>query len=153
MIKCIICDLYNVLVFPIIGEKYSPLSFNFESSLETNNGLLDFLKHLPVRKVIFTSMDKVSLDTQLVAYFNSYDFEIIEASKLGLDKSSTYAYEYLVKNLLGLSFAETMFIDDQPDNVGAALKTGIDAILYNNEFERERANNEIETKLKTVGFS
>ncbi len=49
--------------------------------------------------------------------------------EMGVDKPHLRAFEMLIKKL-GMPPAEIVFIDDNPENIEAAKKTGIDAVLF-----------------------
>lgn len=156
MIKALILDLYNVIIFQKPNaETYSPVNFNFNEALELNTSLLELLNSNASnsKKIIFTNMEKVSLDFEMQSFLKEYDIEIVEAQKLGLDKTNAFSYEYVVKNILGVRFDEALFIDDQSANINAAKSLGIHTILFNSEIDRDKANKEVESKLKTLDFS
>lgn len=154
MIKAIVCDLLNVLIFQAANVgSYDPLSFNSSTSLIFNDELLDDISNLNVKKVVFTSMNKVTLDFELMSKLSASGFDVIEANQLGLDKSSGYAYEYLVRNKLGLKMDEIVFVDDSMNNITAAKNQGISTFHFDTGNGLPKANLELRKVLKSLDIS
>ena len=69
--------------------------------------------------------------SKLVRSFGFYDpfYPCLLSCEIGCEKPDRKAYEILM-NELGLPPAEIVFIDDMPENIEAASKLGLDAILF-----------------------
>lgn len=154
MIKAIICDLYNVCMTPKSdGTKYDPLAFNFASSFDFNTDLLQTLHDTKLPLYILTNMNRITLDSELVGFFESWGFKIFEAGQLGLDKSTSFAYEFVCKNKLGYTPDVVAFIDDQERNIIASKSANVVSFLYNSKIDTSSANLELKNWLKSLGVS
>lgn len=91
--------------------------------------LIDQLKEKGVRVGMLSNID--DRYTKLIRDFGFYKpFEpCLLSCEMGLEKPDPKAYELLMKTI-NLPANEIVFIDDKTENVEAAKKLGIDAILF-----------------------
>lgn len=94
--------------------------------------LVDQLKGNGMRVGMLSNID--DRYTKLIRAFGFYDpFEpCLLSCEMGLEKPDPKAYELLVKTL-NLPADQIVFIDDKAENVEAAKKLGIDAIVFESE--------------------
>lgn len=68
--------------------------------------------------------------------------------EIGLEKPDARIYEYLLKEMK-LPAQDIVFIDDRPENVDAAKRLGLDAILF---VSQEHLQKELEVRFKELHF-
>lgn len=78
-----------------------------------------------------------NIDERLSKVIRSYGFyepfsPCLLSWEIGLAKPDPSAYRFLLKKL-NLPASEVVFVDDRPENIDAAKKMGIDAILFESE--------------------
>jgi FMN phosphatase YigB (HAD superfamily) len=147
MIKAVISDLYKVLVVPIPGAaRYEPTGFNLNEVCTVNLEYLDILASTKLPVFFLSNYKNVLLDFELNNILAKYKATLYEAGQLGLDKASTYAYEFIAKNKIGIKPEESLVIDDTQANVEAALRAGATAVRY-------ESNQQIRDWLKTFKFN
>jgi FMN phosphatase YigB (HAD superfamily) len=139
MIKAILIDLYNVLIFQREGaETYDPVQVNSPQSLEYSLGLMEYLAKTKLPWYVVTAVDNVTLDYELMGLLKSYGcIDVYETNRLGLDKRTAYTYEFIVKNKLGLKPTDTVYLDDTEKNITAAINAGLSAIVFKDAKQAE----------------
>lgn len=91
--------------------------------------LVEQLKGYKVPVAMLSNIDKRL--AKLVKEFGLYDpfYPCLLSCEIGVEKPDPKAFELLI-NRLGLPPEEIVYIDDQPQNIDAAQKAGLDAILF-----------------------
>lgn len=91
--------------------------------------LIEELKHNQIRVGLLSNIN--DRYTKLIRDFGFYDpFDpCLLSCEIGLDKPDPKAYEFLLSKL-NIPAEEVVFIDDKLENIEAAKKMGIDAILF-----------------------
>jgi FMN phosphatase YigB (HAD superfamily) len=137
MLKAILVDLNNVILIPrsskISTDPAILLFLDINDVFEINNDLLSKLKGQDIPVYAFTALNTL-LNNPSVKSFLTMNFKQVFSEKLlGLDKQSSYAYEFIAKNKLGLKTDQVLFIDDSKTNIQAAKNTGMLTLLYTNK--------------------
>jgi FMN phosphatase YigB (HAD superfamily) len=137
MLKAILVDLNNVILIPkdsTTGIDPATLLFlDINDYFEINNDLLAKLKVTTIPVYAFTALNTL-LNNPSVKSFLAMNFKQVFSEKLlGLDKQSSYAYEFIAKSKLGLKTDQVLFIDDSKTNIQAAKNTGMLTLLYTNK--------------------
>ncbi len=89
-----------------------------------------------------------NIDPRLSAYIREFGFyepfnPCLLSCNIGLEKPDIKAYEYLL-NELKLPAKDIVFIDDRLENIDAAKRAGLDAVLF---VSQEHLQKELETRL------
>jgi putative hydrolase of the HAD superfamily len=94
--------------------------------------LVDQLKEQQIPVALLSNIDERL--SKLIRDFGLYEpFEpCLLSCEIGIEKPDLKAYELLLKRL-NLPAKNVVFIDDRPENVEAAKKIGLDAILFESE--------------------
>ena len=124
------CPEYERLE-PAIMDRFSTVPTLKESVGADPNMyvLIDQLKESGIRVGMLSNID--DRYTKLIRDFGFYEpFEpCLLSCEMGLEKPDLKAYELLIETM-NLPASEIVFIDDKAENVEAAKKIGIDAIVF-----------------------
>ena len=104
--------------------------------------LVDQLKEQQIPVALLSNIDDRL--SKLIRDFGLYEpFEpCLLSCEIGVGKPDLKAYELLLKTL-NLPAKDVVFIDDRPENIEAAKKIGLDAILFESE---QQLRNELSTR-------
>lgn len=124
--------------------KESLLSREFIKHYNRNDAVIDLvnrLKNNGYKVAVLSNSIKAHSDYQYkIGIYQNFD-EVVLSQEVGMQKPDSKIYKYLLKKL-GIKAEEAFFVDDNVDNVKAAAKLGIKAILFKNvkqlEIELER---------------
>lgn len=100
-----------------------------------NYGMLDLLRHLSLHyPIVLLSNLNVDMKTVIIKdlELNKYFKHMIFSNDVGLLKPDPTIYKLALQKLGTLS-SETLFIDDETENVDAAKKLGLRTILFKSE--------------------
>lgn len=123
MIKAVICDIRDVLIFPDKGLLINQQLVDFLIEHKSNYGMLVILSNSRAHRVdVYKNL--------MPRLFNTVDREFY-AYKIGFLKPDKRIYNYVLKHLR-LNPAECVFIDDKRKNVVGAKKVGMLGIQYIN---------------------
>lgn len=155
MIRAIVFDFSRVLLFPkdrsytsSLNKRHRELSKRADYKLleyfSLNEELLDYLDKIKERYelYVFTSetiQDSPELTPRLQATFK----EVISALRLGVTKKEPDAYKRIT-DIVGKKPEEILFVDDSPENLGAAKSSGLQVMHY---IDNDRAIKDPETRL------
>jgi FMN phosphatase YigB (HAD superfamily) len=141
MIQVLLFDLAKVFLFPKdnnykggINDLYDKLNkggpYDFNDYYYLYEEQLDFVNSLKnnYRLGILTS-GKVQNDTSIKSRLENVFTDIFSAEEIGISKVDPKLYK-LVAGKLGVHPEEIFFTDDFPDNVNAAIESGMHAVLY-----------------------
>ncbi len=117
-----------------------PLSENFEKefdavmkkSINPNMSMYSLIYKLKKKGIqigMLSNIDKRYGDLVEELGFYAPFNPCILSHQIGIVKPNLEAYEYLVKTL-GIPRGEILFVDDKKENSDAALKAGLDAVLF-----------------------
>jgi len=126
-------DNYNGTLNGLYKELKSKSElFNFYDYFELNNQLLDLYKQLKKKYSInlFTTgsiQNAPEIKDKIYSVFE----HVFSAEELGLDKKDPKSYMVIAENI-HLSPDQIFYIDDQQENIEAAIKAGLFACLYEN---------------------
>jgi FMN phosphatase YigB (HAD superfamily) len=110
--------------------KNKGISFDFFDYFELNNQLLDLYIQLKSKYTVnlFTT-GSIQNAPEIKERVNSVFEHIFSAEELGLDKKSTNSYKVIAEKIKTPT-NQILYIDDQPENVDAAKKAGMETLLY-----------------------
>lgn len=99
--------------------------------------LVSQIKESGVRVALLSNIDdRLAKLLEDLGLYEPFD-PCLLSCKLGVEKPSSKIYELLIEKMQ-LPPSEILFIDDKVENVEAAKKLGIDAILFNSQTELEK---------------
>lgn len=141
MIKTLLFDFSRVILLPkditykgelnILHQKLSTTAnYVFGDNFELNQPLLQLLKTFKDQRefYIFTS-GNIQNVPEIRAVLDPIFKDIFSAQVIGLSKKDHAAYTKVVA-LMDKNPEEVLFIDDSPENVGAAKRAGLEAVQY-----------------------
>ena len=142
--KAIISDLGGVLLFPkdrnykgklnpIYKEESQKSDFNFFDHFELNTELLKYyfsLKENGVKLYIITE-GNIQNDPKIKNNLDRVFTEIFSSEKLGLSKKESELYTNIVAKL-NLESSDVIYIDDNEENIDAAVAAGLEVVKYRN---------------------
>lgn len=92
-------------------------------------GLVNQLKEKQIPVALLSNIDeRLAAFIRKFGWYKPFD-PCLLSCEIGVEKPDVKAYKILLEKL-SLPPADIVFIDDLPDNVAAAKKTGIDAIVF-----------------------
>lgn len=140
-VKTLITDVSRVLLFPkekeyggslngLYKEKVLKQEHSFFNYFEVNTELLAFYRSL--RKEIsihILTSDIIQDAPELQPFWDKTITSIFSASKIGTHKSEPAAYRAVLSKL-AIEANETLYIDDNSENIEAARSAGLQTIRY-----------------------
>ncbi len=119
------------------GIKLPPdFSENFQSALKEaigiNHEMYHLVEQLKMQQIPVAMLSNIdSRLAGMVKSFGLYEpfYPCLLSCEIGVEKPDLKAFEILLERL-GLPASEVVYIDDNSENIEAARKTGLDAILF-----------------------
>ncbi len=146
MYKSLLSDLSRVLLFPKdinyagslntlhkkllveLGEKYKPLDH-----FEFNTELMNFYRSLKDKYSLnLLTSDVIHHQPDIGMHLGVVFKNVFSANELGLKKKDPDIYLFICKKI-NTNPTNVIYIDDQIENVNAALAAGMKALLYEND--------------------
>lgn len=106
-----------------------------KEAIGINFRIFDLVEELRERQIPVALLSNIdSRRAQIIRDFGLYrPFDpCLLSCEIGIEKPDPKAYEVLLSKL-NLAAKEVVFIDDLPENIAAAKKVGLDAILFESE--------------------
>lgn len=143
MIKTLLFDFSRVLLLPKdqtykgeLNVLHKDLSaapeYSFAQHFFLNEPLIEYLQTLQKEKdlYIFTSGSIQNVD-EIKVKLDPVFKEVFSAQELGISKKDPEAYLKVISLIIAKP-EEVLFIDDSPENVGAAQRAGLHSFQYTN---------------------
>jgi FMN phosphatase YigB (HAD superfamily) len=153
MKKILVSDVSLVLLFPkdknysgslnqLYKENKDKPNFDFFDYFEINTQLLDIYNEYQkdFDFYIFTS-DSIQDEPVLQPYWEGLFQSIFSASKMGTHKSKPESYQ-LLSDAINCKPMDITYIDDNQENISAAIETGLNAFQY-------KSNTQVKELLET----
>ncbi len=115
-----------------IGEPYEVIKHEMEDKVELNEPLVAYAEELKTthRLALLSNCSSAYLRRELAEYDLERLFdEVVISGEVGLIKPDLAIFEHIMDKL-GVTPAECIFTDDNPNNVAAAEAIGIRSIIY-----------------------
>jgi epoxide hydrolase-like predicted phosphatase len=116
-----------------------PVSFKsaMKEAIGVNSQMYQLVEELRERGILIALLSNIDERlSKLVREFGFYKpfAPCLLSCEIGIEKPDPKIYEFLLQEL-NLPAEEVVFIDDLPENIEAAKKIGLDAILFESEYQ------------------
>lgn len=130
----------NILDIDVIGEKKKQENMSLIKIHPGSLEVLEKLNHLNKELFLVTNAHRRTLDVKLSKFdLSNYFDELICSHELGYIKEDIQFW-HLLRNKLGITYEETLLVEDTFENINSAFHAGMSNFIYISEEDENKRN-------------